>query len=301
MKTNFLDYVLADSMQEKCKLCNELRLFLYCDNSHEFIYDFSYEYNEKNFVELYGRQTYERCSKISDFWVGGLNFYDNIENKDICVYNKIFAISEEKLNALILDYESKLYEYLEKCDIEKIVCGIFKGLFDIKGYYNDNFVSNKLVTAFGQTLYFTKIEDCDENEGGYYVEIYLNDKFDDKIDDLVIHAKHIVGFNEKQINDYIIKALQCIDYRDILVNTLEKTFLHRRITKSEIKKEIDDFLGIDAKFCEIEDNENESECDLSLIITCGCVDITLYYLPTRRYVNGENKLYITELCFEYNY
>lgn len=298
MKTNFLDYVLADNMQDKCKLCNEFRNLLYCDNAHEFIYDFSCDNHIKDFIELYGRQTYERCSKLSVFWVRGLNFYDNIENKNICVYNKIFVVSEEKLNALILDYESALYEYFVTNDITN-VGSIFTCLFDIKGYYKDNFITNKLVTAFGQTLYFTKIEDCDENEGGYYVEIYLNDKFDNKIDDLVIHAEHIKGFNEKELNDYIIKTLQCIDYRDILVNTLEKTFLHRRITKSEIKKEIDDFLGIDAKFCEIEDNENE--CDLSLILTCGCVDMTLYYLPTRRYVNGENKLYITELCFEYNY
>lgn len=296
MKKNFLDYVLADSMQEKCKLCNELRLFLHCDDSHEFIYDFSDDYHEKNFVELYGRQTYERCSKISDFWVGGLNFYDNIENKNICVYNKIFAISEEKLNALILDYESKLYEYLVENDLTN-VCGIFNGLFDIKGYYNDNLITNKVVTAFGQTLYFSMIEDCDENEGGYYVEIYLNDNFDEKIDDLVIHADHIVGFSEKQLNDYIIKTLQCFDFRDYLVENLKKTFLHKRFTKSEIKKEIDNFLGLDVEI--VNDEKDYDDCsDYSFIIPCGCVDMVLYHLPTRELFNGEQKMYVTELSFE---
>lgn len=296
MKKNFFDYVLANNMQEKCKLCNELRLFLHCDDSHEFIYDFSYDYNEKNFVELYGRQSYERCSKLSDFWCGGLNFYDNIENKNICTYNKIFSVNEEKLNALILDYESTLYEYLMIHDLTN-VCNIFNGLFDIKSYYEDNFISNKLVTNFGQTLYFTKIEDCDENVGGYYVEIYLNDNYDEKIDDLVIYAEHIKGFSDKQINDLIIETLKSFDYRVDLLNILERTFFRKRFTKSEIKKEIDDFLGIDVEI--LEDEKDYDDCsDYSFTIPCGCVDMTLYYLPTREYVNGENKLYITELCFE---
>lgn len=298
MKKNFLDYVLAESKQDKCKLCNEFRNLLYCDNVHEFIYDFSYDNHIKDFIELYGRQTYERCSKISNFWCGGLNFYDNIENKNICTSNKIFLVSEEKFNTLILYYENALYEYFVTNDITN-VGGIFTHLFDIKGYYNDNFITNKLVTAFGQTLYFSMVEDCDENKGGYYVEIYLNDKFDDKIDDLVIHAEHIKGFNEKELNEYIIKALQCYDYRDILVNTLEKTFLNRRFTKSEIKKEIYNFLGVYVEIIE-DEKEKDDFSDYSFTIPCGCVDLTLYYLPTRENVI-ENKLYITELYFEYNY
>lgn len=297
MAETFFDYVLAESKQDKCKLVNEFRHLLYGDNGYEFIYDFSYDYHIQDFIELYGRQTYERCSKISDFWMGGLNFYDNIENKNMCVYNKIFLISEEKLNALILDYESKLYEYLEKRDIENIVCGIFTHLFDIKGYYKDNFVFNKVITNFGQTLYFTKIKDYDGDVGGYYVKIYLNNNYDNKIDDLVINSDLIVGFTDKQINDLIIKTLKSFDCKNYLVNTLKNTFLHRRFTKSEIEKIINNLLGIDVEIV-ADEKDYDDTTDYSFTIPCGCVDMTLYHLPTRELFNGEQKMYVTELSFE---
>lgn len=56
--------------------------------------------------------------------------------------------------------------------------------------------NNKLVTI-------AYICDCCENEGGYYVQIYNNDLYDEVIDDFCIHKEDCNCENLNEVENYI--------------------------------------------------------------------------------------------------
>ena len=55
----------------------------------------------------------------------------------------------------------------------------------------------------GQTIYITYINDCAENEGGFYCETYSDDNCDNKIDDFCVHPDDCDCRNYDEVEDYI--------------------------------------------------------------------------------------------------
>ena len=55
----------------------------------------------------------------------------------------------------------------------------------------------------GQTVYITYIEDCGENEGGFYCETYSDEDCDCKIDDFCIYPEDIDDNEDMSYRDRI--------------------------------------------------------------------------------------------------
>ena len=51
----------------------------------------------------------------------------------------------------------------------------------------------KAKTKKGTPVWFSLIDDCEPNKGGYYCEIYLSEEQDERIDDFVIHAEELLS------------------------------------------------------------------------------------------------------------
>jgi len=137
---NIHNYVLCVNLKDKVELYNELRLWLHCDCTHEYIFNLDDSDDDNDFATLYGTQTYYRCRKTSKYWMGGVNFYDNIENKDCCSCSKIFAVDEDNINKLLDDFDidTTLKQYNSLKEVLDCVGSTFKNLFDIETYYKDN-------------------------------------------------------------------------------------------------------------------------------------------------------------------
>jgi len=49
----------------------------------------------------------------------------------------------------------------------------------------------KVITASGQSVWLHILNDCDENKGGYWVEVYLEEAMDEHWDGFCIHAEDV--------------------------------------------------------------------------------------------------------------
>jgi len=61
-----------------------------------------------------------------------------------------------------------------------------------------------MITHLGICITFT--EDCDENKGGYYCQMYTDENLDNEIGDFCIHPNEF-----KTFEDAVVKARQFIE------------------------------------------------------------------------------------------
>jgi hypothetical protein len=118
------------SLFDKCKLYNKLRETFTCDtDGNEFIFDLRKKEDIDFFKILYGCQTFDRCVKISNFWLGGNNFYANEDDKNPCCCTKIRAVTEENVDHLLDFYTEELVDFYHKD--EEYTYELFKAYIDI--------------------------------------------------------------------------------------------------------------------------------------------------------------------------
>ena len=85
--------------------------------AEEAIFDICNDADDiKHFATLYGQQTWLRCRDKGRFWLGGLAFYDNIENRTPCCINKIQCMSESCIatmfNGVIDEFGEFIIRYI---------------------------------------------------------------------------------------------------------------------------------------------------------------------------------------------
>lgn len=75
-------------------------------------------------------------------------------------------------------------------------------------------MDNKFRTALGTEVRVSFVEDCGDNIGGYYCEIYLNNE-DDRCDDFVISKEQVAEVNNDwyELENIALKHISTItDY-----------------------------------------------------------------------------------------
>jgi hypothetical protein len=55
----------------------------------------------------------------------------------------------------------------------------------------------------GQAIYISYVDDCEENEGGFYCETYSDEWGDNKIDDFCIHTDDCDCQNYDEVEEFI--------------------------------------------------------------------------------------------------
>ena len=67
----------------------------------------------------------------------------------------------------------------------------------------------------GHTLYVTTTPDCEDNEGGYYCEVYADEDFITKLDDFCVHPEDCDCDNDDEVEKYIMSYISQEDYSDV--------------------------------------------------------------------------------------
>jgi hypothetical protein len=62
----------------------------------------------------------------------------------------------------------------------------------------------KVTTKHGNTYYVTFTDDCDNNVGGYYCQVYLDENLEEEIGFFVLHKRHIDEYGiDNLVQDYV--------------------------------------------------------------------------------------------------
>lgn len=59
--------------------------------------------------------------------------------------------------------------------------------------------------ALGQVVYVSRVEDCCENEGGYWCQVYADEFLDYELDDFCVHPEDCDCSDESAVDEYIKK------------------------------------------------------------------------------------------------
>lgn len=62
------------------------------------------------------------------------------------------------------------------------------------------------LTVYDKEFYITFCDDCDDNEGGYFCQVYLDAELDDEIDCFCIHPNEYS--NEKELKAVIKRHIK---------------------------------------------------------------------------------------------
>lgn len=69
----------------------------------------------------------------------------------------------------------------------------------------------------GNTVYVSYLDDCDENEGGYYCQVYTDKWYDHEIDDFCVHPYDCDCEDLDEVEKYIAKFISDCDYPEAAV------------------------------------------------------------------------------------
>ena len=99
----------------------------------------------------------------------------------------------------------------------------------------------KATTKNGVELFITLCDDCDENKGGYYCEVYLDEDMEEDFDNFVIHKEDLDCFENE---DDGIKVL-CEEYTRGVddMPILNKKFNAIYNLIGDVDSQVSDFYG----------------------------------------------------------
>lgn len=69
----------------------------------------------------------------------------------------------------------------------------------------------KVTTKNGHIYYVTFTDDCEDDVGGYFCQVYKDEDLEEEIDDFVIHKEHIEEYKLEEIAQDYVEELDC-DY-----------------------------------------------------------------------------------------
>ena len=62
----------------------------------------------------------------------------------------------------------------------------------------------KVTTTNGNTYYVTFTDDCDDNVGGYFCQVYKDEDLEEEIGFFVLHKRHIDEYGiDNLVQDYV--------------------------------------------------------------------------------------------------
>lgn len=122
----------------------------------EQIFNLTCEIDIDNFIDLYGRQSFDYRVKQSNFWLGGANFYDNINNKSLCCSHEIVPINNINIDKILYNRIS-IYASTIECDYWELKKGGFfqewfnEDVFTQKFYgQNEDYICNLINRELSQ-------------------------------------------------------------------------------------------------------------------------------------------------------
>lgn len=86
-----------NSIENKIKLFNEL------SHGYEQIFDLNNPSDKQDFINLYGKQSFDYHYKISPYWLGGNNFYDNKKYKSSSRMVEILSITPSNIDKILFN------------------------------------------------------------------------------------------------------------------------------------------------------------------------------------------------------
>jgi hypothetical protein len=109
----------------------------------EQIFNLTCEIDVDNFIHLYGRQSFDYRVKQSNFWLGGGNYYDNINNKSLCCSHEIIPINITNIDKILYERIS-IYASTIECDyLELKNKGFFQEWFNETKFSKEFYTQNK--------------------------------------------------------------------------------------------------------------------------------------------------------------
>ena len=109
----------------------------------EQIFNFTCDIDVDNFIHLYGRQSFDYRVKQSNFWLGGENYYDNINNKSLCCSHEIVPINDNNIDKILYNRIS-IYASTIECDyLELKKGGFFQEWFYETKFSKEFYTQNK--------------------------------------------------------------------------------------------------------------------------------------------------------------
>jgi hypothetical protein len=155
----------------------------------ESIFDLQNEKDCKDFVHYYGAQTLSRCKYSGHrYWMGGENFYDNVENKEMGCSAQIYAVTDE----IATDIISKIviseledsfmqlvieYNYNVKSAVEHI-SSCFNYLIDFASYAKVVFPcsNKKIIRMCGRNWECRETNPVTQDEKWWHVSTFSDGK-----------------------------------------------------------------------------------------------------------------------------
>lgn len=106
----------------------------------EQIFNLTCEIDVDNFIDLYGRQSFDYRVKQSNFWLGGENYYDNINNKSLGCSHEIVPINDSNIDKILYN-RITIYASTIECDYLEL-----KNLGFFQEWFNENVFTQKFYT-----------------------------------------------------------------------------------------------------------------------------------------------------------
>ena len=86
-----------NTIENKIKLFNEL------SHGYEQIFNLNNPSDKQDFINLYGKQSFNYRNKISPYWLGGDNFYDNENYKSSSRMVEILSITPGNIDKILFN------------------------------------------------------------------------------------------------------------------------------------------------------------------------------------------------------
>jgi hypothetical protein len=111
---------------------NKIKLFNDISHDCEQIFNLNNSSDKQDFIHLYGKQSFDYHYKISPYWLGGDNFYDNENYKSASRMVKILSITESNIDKILfniidsdIDKEDLNNDFIEQYFHIDYFCEIF--------------------------------------------------------------------------------------------------------------------------------------------------------------------------------
>lgn len=97
---------------------NKIELFNHLSHDCEQMFYLTNPSDKQDFINLYGKQSFDYHYKISPYWLGGDNFYDNENYKTGYRIHKILDITESNIDKILFNtIDTNLVTYIGEEDL----------------------------------------------------------------------------------------------------------------------------------------------------------------------------------------